>query len=177
MVPDELLPTRARRAYELGRLSSQAGALLWAAPLVCFTLVMGHHSGWTWLNFLLLETAIVAMRWRGGDFGRAVVPGLVGGSLAFALPLLACQVSLCAVGPSPRLVFVCVGAGVLAGAVLTTRALTRESRSVTFIVSAGTVAALAAAMGCAMAGWAGIAGMLAGLALAGSPALALARAR
>jgi len=174
MGPSEaVLSARARRAYEQGRLQ----AALWrAAPLV--PLVAWTYS---WCRYPLLAAGCgaalvvltVAFLWRGQLWGRAVAPGLVAGLPPLILPLLmrgASEVcvgemccSLCLIG--------CVGGGMFAGALVGRRAAALVDGRGAFLAAAGTLALLAGAPACAVAGAAGLAGLLAGFAGGTVPAL------
>ncbi|MCH9651221.1 MAG: hypothetical protein K0U98_23555 [Deltaproteobacteria bacterium] len=171
----EALAGRARRAYELGRLRSQ---LHWAT-LALAPLALGlHFSGKTAAMFgtcILLSLLILALRWRGQQYAQGVLPGLTAGLLALSVPVLACSSGLCPARPSPLLLTLCVGGGVMAGAVVTLRALSTQCCSVPFLLAAASVAAVTASLTCAVAGVSGILGMILGLAVASSPVLVLAR--
>lgn len=169
---------RARRAYEWGRLQSQTPWLLTVLPHLAIALHFSGKPVVTVLNAALLAGVMVFFGWRGKDLGRAVLPGLLGGTLAFALPLIACATGICSrTPPSPKLILLCGLAGLVSGTWLTVRALTSNGMRLEAIAAAGLVAGLTAALSCAIGGVTGILGMLLGLAAATTPALARARFR
>lgn len=170
------LRVRAKRAYELGRLRSKLPwAILPVLPAFCamqgcpmpdLPLVQG----------MLLAAALVLFQWRGGSLARGAERGLFLGTPGFALPALCCAGGMCATSPTPILVALCFGGGLLAGLGVTLLALWRDL-SQSSVVAGATVAGLTAAMGCSMAGSGGLLGLVLGLLLAVSPAFIWARAR
>ena len=177
MDPIELaLLSRARRAYEAGRLR-------WAlrvAPFVLLaagaSLVCGRPLALTcWLSCALLPLA-VGLGFAGGSAGRAVVPGLLAGSAALALPLLVRTVGNACIGPSCMELCLpaCVVGGAIAGAFIAARAA-RQEHEAPFVLAALAVAGLMGSLGCSLGGLAGVAGMLAGALVAGAPVLIAAR--
>lgn len=163
---EDELREAARRAYERGRWWA---ALPWAVPVglagaVSFGLGVGSASAVA----LVLGAVVVGFRWRGGALGAAVLPGLIAGSVAWAVPLLGVCRAGCA-GPGWECVALCVGAGAGAGLLLH-----RVPRGV--LPGALAVASLCAAMGCLPLGTAGLAGVAAVLG-AGATAHGLTAAR
>ncbi|OLD09563.1 MAG: hypothetical protein AUI90_03830 [Deltaproteobacteria bacterium 13_1_40CM_3_69_14] len=163
MAADELdlrLQARARRAYELGRLL----AALRLAPFVLAAAVAAIACGRPFpvtcalaLPLLLLS---VGLAYAGGPAGRAVRPGLLAGAGALAAPLLMATVGHACFGPA------CMSLA------LTT---VRRDADLPFVLGALAVAALTGALGCTLAGAAGVLGMLAGVVVAGAPVLVAAR--
>lgn len=168
--------SRARRAYEVGRLRwalrfalpvlAAAGAALAGGrpPLLCFALVAA-----------LLPLA-VGLSYAGGGAGRAVPSGLVAGGMAMAMPLLTQTVGhLCASDACLSLCLpACVLGGGLAGALVALRAA-RMERETPFLLSGLLLAGLMGALGCTLSGLAGVLGMLVGAVVAGAPVLLTAR--
>ncbi len=173
----EALADRARRAYELGRLRSQLPwAMLALAPLFLSLQFSRGATGTVVGTCALLALLILFLRWRGRQYGQGVLPGLGAGLLAISVPILACSSGLCPARPSSLLLALCVGGGILAGAVVTLRALSTQCCNIPFLLAAASVAAVTASPTCAVAGASGILGMVLGLAIASSPVLVLARA-
>ena len=86
------LLTRARRAYEIGRVRAALRVTWYIAPLVLVSL-MGCGTPWgTLASGSLLTAAAVGMRWRGGVYGRSVLPGIAAGLAAFWAPLEAAAI-------------------------------------------------------------------------------------
>ncbi|OLC74630.1 MAG: hypothetical protein AUH83_09450 [Deltaproteobacteria bacterium 13_1_40CM_4_68_19] len=179
MAADELdlrLQARARRAYELGRLL----AALRLAPFVLAAAVAAIACGRPFpvtcalaLPLLLLS---VGLAYAGGPAGRAVVPGLLAGAGALAAPLLMATVGHACFGPACMSLALpaCVAGGGLAGVVIA-RTTVRRDADLPFVLGALAVAALTGALGCTLAGAAGVLGMLAGVVVAGAPVLVAAR--
>lgn len=181
MNPDDALIVsrlrrRARRAYELGRLSAALPCALVVPPLALLALRSCPRSG-VHLAVLATLTAVVlvCLRWRGQDFGRAVTPGILIGLAGFAVPWLAISCELCPLAPSPLLFALCGASGAISGLALSAHCLRCGCCSHAHVLSAGTVAGLIAAMGCAPAGVGGLIGMALALTLASVPALVAAR--
>jgi hypothetical protein len=173
---DLVLETRARRAYELGRLR-------WSLRIVPFVLAAAGaalaggrplaESGALCLTLLPLA---VGLGFAGGSMGRAVVPGLKAGSFALALPLLVRTLGHACIGPAciPYCLPASVVGGAIAGALIASRAV-GEERETPFLLAALVLAGLMGSLGCTLAGFAGVAGMLAGTVLGGAPVLIAAR--
>ncbi len=178
MEPSEkAVAEHARRAYERGRLQ----AALWRAtpllPLLAWTVSWCRYPALAAVCGAAVVALTVAFGWRGGTWRRAIVPGLAAGVAPLTLPLLVRSAgdvcmggmccSLCAVS--------CVAGGVLAGVLVGRRAaMLAEGRGV-FLAAAGSLAILAGAPACALAGAIGLAGLLLGFAIGTAPA-AVARA-
>lgn len=175
-VPPRLM-AQARLAYELGGVHLGLRQSFLVVPLVAIAL---GCCGSPWVTLALgvvLFVACVSFVSVGGELGRAVRPGLLAGAVCAAVPMGMKVLNLCSLlGCRPPLPFCLVG-GLLGGAVLGFHAGRMEARSTRFLVAAGTVAALAGSLGCAIAGLVGILGMLLGVLFASTPFLLVARAR
>jgi hypothetical protein len=174
---EETLASRARRSYERGRLHL---ALRRSAPLLLLlavALFFGHQLLLTVGVGLLLLATSVGLFWRGEVYGGAVLPGVACGAVPFALsilasttghvcsPLLCLQISLAS----------CIGGGLLAGFLVGRSSARLQGRNrIAFLVSAGSVAALVATPACAIAGVAGVVGMLCGVVVGTAPGILLA---
>ena len=174
--PDAGVARRARRAYELGRLS---GAVLhaWPAPILTWLVACAcAPSIETPVFGALLAVAVVGLRWRGESFGRAVTPGLIAGTVPLALPVAnqLLQPGCASCGPIGWCLAWCVTGGVLAGAIVGWRAARPGGGGWRFAASGGLVAALTGSLGCFVAGYLGLLGMAIGFVLGGAPALVLA---
>ena len=119
LAPDALLHSRARRAYELGRLRTA----LRVAPFVLLALAAALLCGrpldvCSALCAVLLPLS-VGLVFLGGSAGRAVRPGLLAGFAALALPLLVRTAGHACMGPACMILCLpsCVLGGALAGGV------------------------------------------------------------
>jgi hypothetical protein len=165
------LKRRARRAYERGRLGRAFRLAAWLLPVLaamvgsCRVLALSAVSG------SLLVLAAVGFWWRGQAYGRAVAPGVGAGLVPLGATLSAA--ALGHLGPAltcwQGCLTLCITAGGLAGLVVGHRAAQQGSDRRSFLVSAGVIAVLVGAPGCAFAGAAGIVGMFLGLAAVSTP--------
>jgi hypothetical protein len=115
------------------------------------------------INALLFAAAVVLM-WRGQEAGRGMLAGLATGAvpLLFGVCLQGYQYVCHATAVMPQCVAVCSAGGLVAGLLIAWTAQRRAATS-TFVLSAGAVALLMGALGCACAGVAGVVGLMAGL--------------
>jgi hypothetical protein len=173
---EQVLEVRARRAYELGRLR-------WSLRVAPFVLIAagaamacGRPPGASCALGVCILALATGLGFAGGGAGRAVLPGLVGGSAALAMPLLVGTVGFACIGQACMSFCLpaCVLGGAIAGALIGVRAR-REERGASFVLPALLLAGLTGALGCTMAGVAGVVGMVAGALVAGTPVLLVAR--
>jgi len=171
-----VLESRARRAYEWGRLR-------WSLRLAPFVLLAagaalscGRPLDLTCALSSALLPLVVGLTFAGGSAGRGVLPGLLGGSVALALPLLVRTVGHFCVGEACMAFCLpaCVVGGAIAGAVIGATARS-EGVEAPFVASALLIAGLTGALGCTLSGLAGVGGMLAGALAVGAPVLLAAR--
>jgi hypothetical protein len=169
---EAVLVARARRAYERGRWGRAARVV----PFVIAAAVLAAACGrpvevCAWLAAAVAALSI-GLGVAGGGAGRAVLPGLSGGSAALAMPLLVRTFGPACFGPScMSLCFPsCIAGGAVAGVLIGMRAR-GEERGLAFVAPALVVAGLLGALGCTLAGAAGVVGMAAGAIAAGTPIL------
>lgn len=162
MVNLEQLRTRGLWAYETGRMrtASRIALMVIPAAAVCLLEARGREAC-ACLSVLLLGVAIW-LRWRDRRGADAVATGLLAGSLPLAAGLVLARLGLrCGAEPS-----LCVGFSVLvglgAGALIAVREATRRGRTWSWF-TAGTVATLAASIGCIRLGIMGIVGVVLGM--------------
>jgi hypothetical protein len=171
--PDAIFESRARRAYEFGRLG--AGARRAAPLLIPIALaLLGCGSPREVLacgGALLI--AVTLFLWRGQDFEAGVGPGVAAGLAPLLLPVLTRGAGhLCSPGVCLLLPAVCALGGLLGGCLLGLLAPPpRVGRMVPFAVAC-TVAALTGAVGCLLYGLVGLLVMGAGLAAGVAPLVA-----
>ena len=161
---ENALGARARRAYEWGRLGASIRDTWIVAPIVAVG-VLRHSNLWLILAAaVVLWTSSTALSWLGQTWGRAVWPGYLAGAVPLLLPTLTPAQSVCWIGGSCwRLcVLLCPVGGVVAGVAVGVLASRQEGHRLSFFAAATLVAAATGAIGCALAGLWGIAGMVAG---------------
>lgn len=169
--------TRARLAYELGGVLLGLRVAWPVLPLSFFSWsCCGAQAIPVGLGILLFVLSVGLVS-RGGEVGRAVGPGLLAGSLCAVLPISFKLLQLCSIAGCRSISQFCIYGGLLAGATLGYQAGRLESGRPVFLGVAGGIAALAGALGCVVAGLAGVVGMALGVLCASTPFLIAARAR
>ncbi len=169
------LAARARRAYELGRLRTTLPVALFAVPPAVVALRICGGGGLTIGLAVLLAAALVAAHWRGEEAAKGAGAGLLAGAFAFLVPVVANGTGLCPLSASPLMLALCCGGGLASGGVLAACALRRPTRAPLYLLAGGVVAVLTGGLGCLIAGFAGLAGVTAGIAFGLAPAMRLAR--
>lgn len=170
------LERRARRAYELGRVSQALRIVPWVLLPAAVALLCGRPVGLVFALCAALLALSVGLLVRGGMAGRSVLPGLAAGWAALLPPLLlrtaghACFGDSCMTFGLP----VCALGGALSGVLLGKLVLSRGGGAA-FWIGAGLLAGLTGAMGCSIGGTFGILGMIAGVVAGSAPAMVLAR--
>lgn len=171
----EQLQQRARTAYERGRWRR---ACIEAWPVVVLAgvvLVFGSRPSVAMVLAAVLLVLVVLLGHRGGDWRRAIVPGLVAGSIPMVAGLSACHLPHGCGGPvCMSLCIPLVSVAALVGGVLLAR---RALRSRPQLLVSALLASLTGAMGCIAIGVAGPLGLAAGIVISTFPALVIARAR
>lgn len=167
------LERRARAAYERGRLWR---ALLGAWPVLALgglALTLGGRPWAVGPVALVLLALVVLLLHRGGHPARAVVPGLLGGSIPMLAALLSCRVphGCTGHGCTDGCMLVCFAAAVLGGAFMarSCQAFARGHRDV--LAAGAAVAVLVGGLGCVVLGAAGLFGLALGLAVVAVPTL------
>ena len=176
MEPTELR-LRARRAYELGRVRMAARAGGAALLIAAAALALGRPLFPTAPIALVLIVAGGVLVFRGRAGGRAVWPGLAAGTVAMLLPIALTTAGCALFGPGCMRFCLptCVVAGCMLGASLALLGAREEQGAREFLLAGIATAALAAALGCTVAGAAGVAGMAVGVLAAGAPVWVVAR--
>src|SRR5215472_5854972 len=93
---EQALLARARGAYERGLLRRAARVAGFVLPMIGTSLLCCDHRALSLVAGTLLLAVAIAFQWRGGDWGRAVGPGLLSGVVALLLPVVTREV--CAIG-------------------------------------------------------------------------------
>ena len=170
----EDLRARARRAYERGRLRRALPVAVAIPPVASLAFVQCVDPLPSVLCALALAVGVAVLLYRGQDWGRGARAGLAAGMAPFAFPILveaSGSPALCELLP-----WFCAAGGVFAGLVLASRRRALVKKPSAYWIAAALVAALAGAVGCLIAGVAGLLGLAAGLAVGAAPALVLAKA-
>ncbi len=156
------LRARAKRAYEVGRFREALAFAVFVVPMVVLSLLVCRQPGLTGLGGSALLLLAIGFRWRGGAVGRAVMPGLLAGSVPLVLPVLLRSSGHCCIGGACWSICMlgCVAGGVLAGVAVGVAAQAELERRWTFLSAATLIAGLSGLLGCAIVGAAGIAGMV-----------------
>jgi hypothetical protein len=176
---DAELEARARSAFERGRIRfalSRTALLIPCAALLPLLAVEPTSAAAAAGVFLV---AAFGLLYRGGASGRAILPGLVAGGIAFVLPSLPrCVSGICPAGLCATL---CVGGavtgGFLAGLLLAFRARRLPEDRDVFLWSAAAIALPLGISGCLVAGSVGLVGMASGFLAGTSPILVPQRPR
>jgi len=163
---------RARRAYETTRLRRAAVAFAPVLLLMTAAVFIGHRVGYTMAFGSALFIIGVGLLWYGRSTKRAVLPGLIAGSVPLLFALCAKHVGHACVGDGCMVLCVpaCAVGGVIAGIVIDFVCL-RGGRGIGFWVAASGIGLLTGAMGCACAGALGLAGLAVGFAASAVPGL------
>ncbi len=166
MVNVELLRARGLRAYETGRvrMAARVALILIPAAAVCLLDARGRPAC-ACLSVLLLGLA-VWLRWRDRRGMEAVTTGLLAGSIPLAAGLVLSRFDVhCG---SAGAAFLCTAfaalLGIGAGALIAVREARQRDRFWSWF-TAGTIAALAASLGCLRLGVLGVVGVAAGMAV------------
>jgi hypothetical protein len=173
------LSARARRAYEAGRAKVALQAAIGAASLGVVAVALGRP----WPDIALLGAFLVplcgVLAFRGRASGRAVWPGLVAGGIAMLFPIGVAFAGHAWLGPGCMRFCLpaCVVGGAIAGAGLAGVAAHQTDGESEFLLGGIAVAALAASLGCALAGGAGLFGMAMCALVTGAPVWLVAHAR
>ena len=176
---DESPETAARQAYERGRLRFALEGAASLIPVAVLLPAVGAVPSIALASGVLLLVAAAGLLYRGGAVSRALLPGLAAGGIAWILPSLPRLVY--GVCPAQLCLALCVGGavtgGLLAGLVIADRARVVAEDRAAFLWSAVLVAFLVGISGCAVAGAAGVAGLVGGFLAGTTPLLLLDRPR
>jgi hypothetical protein len=167
----DILPVRARRAYERARWSRALLVAVAIPPAASLAFLQCAQPLESVVCSVALAVLVAAFLHRGQDWGRGARAGLVAGMAPFLFPILIetfGSPELC-----EQLPWFCGAGGVAAGLFLGTRGRTRIAEPKAYWTAACAVALLAGAVGCWLAGAAGLAGLAVGFAAGAVPALAL----
>jgi hypothetical protein len=173
------LLSRARIAYERGRVIHALRAAWLALPMVALSLSLTHRPELSLGAGALLVLLALGLRVRGGAGGRAVMPALTAGLVPLLLPMIMRMGGHCCIAGAcwPVCMIGCILGGAAAGLMIGfASALEREGRGA-FLVAATMISGLSGMLGCAIVGAAGMAGMLLAVIAAAWPVAMLSRTR
>jgi len=176
-ISSHTLQSRARRAFEAGRLKHGAGTALAALPMIALSLLACGKPMLSLGSGVLLLALAVGLGSRGGVMGRAVVPGLIAGSAPLLLPLLMRTGGHCCVSGAcwSWCMLGCIGGGLLAGLTVGFTSIAEREQRGLFLFSATLIAGVGGILGCAVAGAAGMTAMVVAAVAASLPTALLAR--
>jgi hypothetical protein len=171
---EPLLKAHALRAYEHGRVLRALLRAVALLPVFWIAWLAPHASSLLLVPAVPLMGSVIALSIRGRSAGRAVPFALSMGFVSLLLPLAvralghACDSTACASLCLPA----CVLGGAITGGALAFFARSEPSISDRreFLLASLFLAALPGALGCAVAGGAGIVGMIAAEILVSAPA-------
>jgi hypothetical protein len=174
-IDNAALQAKARAAYEAGRVRQALASLLLVMPLVACSLYICGTPAVSLSVGALVAAVVVVLDWRGQELGRGARLGLMAGVAGFVLPVVFHATGWCCrLGIEQG---ICVASGVAAGLIVATRLKTvARERALRLAASAGVVAALTGALGCAFLGVGGVLGVAGGVLAVTMPAVLLARA-
>jgi hypothetical protein len=170
------LETRARRAYEIGRVRWALQVAWVVVALVLVSFLAAGASLITAATAIVLLATVTALRWRGRSWTAATRAGLTAGLIPYALLLtLKCSSGyFCALGGCmAHCTRFCALGGLAAGLLLAMRARQLEDGIPRFLLAASTVAALTGLLGCFVGGVTGMLWMVLGELTATLPAFAV----
>jgi hypothetical protein len=177
MVHREQLKRVGLRAYEVGRLgvAARAAWVLVPTALVC-ALETGAGETCACIGVLLLSVSIF-LRWRDRRGADSVREGLLAGALPLVAGLIVARLApSCANAPLFSMcTAVCLGLGIPSGMWLGARLVKGTAPAATWLTVGG-IAVLAASLGCAALGVAGLVGTALGLLIGATSARVLLRA-
>jgi len=169
--------TRARRAYEAGRLRAATFAALPLLPLVALASSCCAAPAQVIATGGALVAAVIALRWRGEQFGAGVTPGLLAGLVPLSVPVAGriglplCGLAGCDLSPA-----ICAFGGLAGGVLLGFLAPPPRAGRLTPFVVACLVAGMTGAVGCLIYGLIGPVVMAGGLLVGALPLVAVRRA-
>ncbi len=176
---EDALLTRARRSYELGRLRATIRDSWVVAPIVAVGALRHSNLSLILAAGMMLFAITTLLSWRGQSWGRAVWPGYLAGAAPLLIPSLAPAKSVCWIGGScwSLCVLLCPVSGLIAGLAVGVLATKQGEGRLPFLAATTLITGMTGAVGCALAGFLGITGMIAGGLLGLLPVYLMAQVR
>ena len=170
LAEQSLLRSRAKRAYEWGRLRRALGGSIPTLLVGGMVAALVREVSWPLVLGLLLYAASVLLLWFGRSPGKSVLPGVVYGLLPLTGGVIAKLHGHVCLGMScySTCLMYCVGGGVLAG-LFVARLASKSDSPLAVFLSAAATALLTGAIGSSCVGVHGIIGMAAGIGLGAVP--------
>lgn len=159
------LKLQAKKAYELGRLKA-AFKFLWViVPVVVLSACTCGEVGLPLIVGCVLGLTVVALKWRGEEYGFSVGPGLLAGVVAFSIPLVMHLLGICC-RTNLEIVF-CAISGILGG-IIVGRVVGKSNRKhrITSLLVGLLIAGITAVLGCISFEIGALMGLFAALAVA-----------
>lgn len=173
---DVALRQQARRAYEVGRLLRAARHAVFVIPLILLSRFGCGSPATTALFGGGLVALVVVLSWRGGEWGRALGPGLTGGIVPFAIPIVTeLTGNGCSDGSCWPLEVASLAGGLWAGAVVGLNVARRPHPWRKSLGGALAVAWVTGSLGCLALGSLALAGMGLAMLVAAAPLAVLRR--
>lgn len=152
------IKSQAKRAYEFARLKMATYYGLIVIPLIVLSCLTCGSDTFPLLVGGILLSIVIFFKWRGLDYGKAVVPGLIAGGVAFAIPLVMHVLEICC--RNNLELFFCVASGLVGGAILG-KLIANQKENRSKILGFGLIiSGLTASLGCASLGIAAVSGLV-----------------
>ena len=144
------LERRARRAYELGRLTVAVRVLAAVGLLTAIALLASPARTWMWLTTSALAMTTVGLRWHSRVGGDDVMAGMQAGVLPLLMDVSFCRVLGCPTGTlASSYGALCMAVGALSGIWIGRHAARATAFGPMRWIGTLAVAALVTALGCA----------------------------
>ena len=170
---DTSLRAAARGTYERGRLFTALRSTWFLPPLLALSLWGCGQPIATCIAGAAALVLAVALEWRGEAYARARRAGLLAGLVPFALPLVARLVGHpCGPGDCTAFLSLAVAGGLVGGVGVGLWSPNRSAAALGLLL-----AALVGSLGCALAGFIGLAAMAGALLVTSVPVYLIAHAR
>lgn len=157
---------QAKKAYECGRFIAAAKYLWFVLPIFLIALCTCGSAELPLIIGCILAISVVALKWRGEEYGFSVGPGLIAGAIAFSIPLILHVLEICC--QNNLEVFFCTVSGILGGGILgflvSKSKRPHKMRALGFAIA---VASLTASLGCISLGIGATMGLFSSIAVAG----------
>jgi len=154
---------RAKRAYEIARIRMASRFGLIVIPLIMLSCLTCGSDAFPLTFGAILLSIVVLFKWRGLDYGKAVMPGLVAGGVAFAIPLIMHLLGICC--QNNLEVIFCIASGLVGGTILGKLISTQANNRLKVLALALLISGLTASLGCVSLGMSAVSGLLLSLAV------------